>query len=171
MRKFVDADSASLSRASTGDDAPQQSESFPAVTVPAVAKLGHRRRGNVEPEARRGGMVGGHTRVSKCIDDGEVEAWWEYRTQHIARTNATGIYSEKATREAGGEEGRPRETQGRQGDFSAGGAHVQHVCRTFVLSGWCFSTLRPRARFFTSVCESSINQSTELPALPPANCD
>ena len=33
--------------------------------------------GNVGLEARRGGTLGGHTRVSKSVDDGEVEAWWE----------------------------------------------------------------------------------------------
>ena len=43
---------------------------------------------NVGPEARRGEVLGGHTRVSKSIYDGEVEAWWECRTQHVGRTKA-----------------------------------------------------------------------------------
>ena len=54
---------------------PNKAKSYPAATVSAVAKLGHRRRGNVGPEARRGGMLGGHTHVSRSVDDGEVEAW------------------------------------------------------------------------------------------------
>ena len=33
-------------------------------------------------------MLGGHTQVSKSVDDGEVEAWWECRTQHVGRTKA-----------------------------------------------------------------------------------
>ena len=46
MRELVDADSESLPTASTGGDVPQQNKiSFPAAAVPAVAKLGHRRRG------------------------------------------------------------------------------------------------------------------------------
>ena len=36
-------------------------------------------------------MLGGHTRVSKSVDDGEVEAWWEYRTQHVGRTKAKNL--------------------------------------------------------------------------------
>ena len=40
---------------------------------------------------------------------------------------AEGICSEKATGEAGGEEVRPQKTQGRQGEVSAGEAHVRHV--------------------------------------------
>ena len=57
-------------------------------------------------------MLGGRTRVSKRVDDEEVEAWWECRTQHnegnnlgkkhldmelSERRKADGIYSEKAT--------------------------------------------------------------------------
>ena len=45
MRQLVDADSASLPTASTGGDEPQQSEIVSPATGPAVAKLGHRRRG------------------------------------------------------------------------------------------------------------------------------
>ena len=33
-------------------------------------------------------MLGGHPRVSKSVDDGEVEAWWECRTHHIGRAKA-----------------------------------------------------------------------------------
>ena len=87
------------------------------------------------PEARRGALLGGHTRVSKNVNDGEVEAWWECSTQHDGRTKARtwktprgteikaeGICSEKATGEAGWEKNRPQETQGRQGEVSAKGA-------------------------------------------------
>ena len=74
MRELVGADSASLPTASTGGDAPQQSE---------IVSRGNRVRQqswdtaateNVGTEARRGGMLGGHTRVSKSVDDGEVDA-------------------------------------------------------------------------------------------------
>ena len=33
-------------------------------------------------------MLGGHKRVSKSVEDGEVEAWWECRTKYIGRTKA-----------------------------------------------------------------------------------
>ena len=65
---------------------PNKAKSFSAATVPAVAKLGHRRRGKRGPEARRGEMLEG--RVSKSVDDGEVEAWRECRTQHVGRMKA-----------------------------------------------------------------------------------
>ena len=71
MREFVDADSASLLTASTSGDATQQSE---------LVSRGNRATAaaeNMGPEARRGGMLGEQTRVSKSVDDGEVIAWWE----------------------------------------------------------------------------------------------
>ena len=40
-------------------------------------------------------MLGGHTRVSKSVEDGEVEAWWECRTQHVGRTKAITWLSRK----------------------------------------------------------------------------
>ena len=40
---------------------------------------------------------------------------------------AEGVCSEKATGEACDEEGHPHETQGRQGEVSAGRVHVRHV--------------------------------------------
>ena len=43
--------------------------------------------------------------------------------------------SENATGEAGREEGRPHETQSRQGEVSAGGAHVRHVQHTAAVNG------------------------------------
>ena len=89
MRELVDADSASLPTASTGSggDEPQQSE---------IVSRGNRACGssswdtaaaeNVGPRARRGGMLRERTRVSKSVDDGEVEAWWECHAQHVGRT-------------------------------------------------------------------------------------
>ena len=72
MRELVEADSASLVTALTGGDAPQQSEIVSrgnrASWYTAAAE-------NVGSEARRVEMLGGHTRVSKSVDDGEVEAW------------------------------------------------------------------------------------------------
>ena len=66
---------------------PNRVKSFPAATVPEVKKLRHTAAAeNAGPEARRGGMLGGHTRVSKSVDDGEVEAWWECHTQHVGKT-------------------------------------------------------------------------------------
>ena len=43
---------------------------------------------NVGPVARRVGMLGGHTRVNKSVDDGEVEPCWESCTQHVGITKA-----------------------------------------------------------------------------------
>ena len=50
-------------------------------------------------------MLGGHPRVSKSVDDGDVEAWWECRTQHIGRAKARTWVENTWTGEAGGEEG------------------------------------------------------------------
>ena len=54
MRELVDADSASVPAASTGGDAPQQREIASRGTVPAAAKLGHRRgkRGTRSEESK-----------------------------------------------------------------------------------------------------------------------
>ena len=54
---------------------PNKAKSFPAATVPAVAKWDTTAAENVGPEATRGGMLGEHTRVSISVDDGEAEAW------------------------------------------------------------------------------------------------
>ena len=51
---------------------PNKAKSFPAATVWYTAAVE-----NVVPKARKVGMLGGHTRVSKSADDGEVEACWE----------------------------------------------------------------------------------------------
>ena len=65
----------------------QKAKSFPAPTVSAVGKLVHRRRGKRGARSdRRVEMLGVHTRVSKIVDNGEVEA--ESRTQHVERTKA-----------------------------------------------------------------------------------
>ena len=70
MREPVDADSANLPTASTGGDAAQQSE-----IVSRGNRVVHRHRGKRGTEARRRvGMLGGHTRVIKNVDNGEVEA-------------------------------------------------------------------------------------------------
>ena len=39
-------------------------------------------------EARRTKILEGHTRVRNSVDDGEVEACWEYYSQHVGRTKA-----------------------------------------------------------------------------------
>ena len=49
---------------------PKQAKSFSEATVQTVAAE------NVGPEARRVGMVRGHTRVRKSVHDGEFEAGW-----------------------------------------------------------------------------------------------
>ena len=86
MRELVDADSASLLTALTGGDATQQSE---IVSRGNLAKSGYTAAAeNVGPEARRVGILGGHTQVRKSIDDGEVKACWERCTQDVGRTNA-----------------------------------------------------------------------------------
>ena len=55
---------------------PPKAKSFPAATVPAVAKLGHRRRGErgTRSEERRNARRA-HARVSRSVDDREVESW------------------------------------------------------------------------------------------------
>ena len=70
-----------LLAASTGGDATSESE---------IVSHGNRAKSwytasaeNVGSEARRVGMLGGHTRVSKSADDGEVGACWDYCTRHV----------------------------------------------------------------------------------------
>ena len=58
---------------------PNEAKSCPAATCAAE---------NVGPEARRVGVLGGHTRVSKSVDDGEVEVCWECCPLHVGRTKA-----------------------------------------------------------------------------------
>ena len=55
---------------------PNKAKPFPAATVPAVAKLGPRRRGKrgTRGEERRN-VRRARTPVSISVDDGEVEAW------------------------------------------------------------------------------------------------
>ena len=67
MRELVGADSTSLPIASTGGDAPNKAKSFPAATVTAVAKLGHRRRGKcgTRSEERRNARRA-HASKQKC---------------------------------------------------------------------------------------------------------
>ena len=72
MRELVDAYSSSLPTASTGGDATQQSE---IVSRGNRASWYSATAENMGPEARRVGMLGGHTRVNKRVDDGEVEAY------------------------------------------------------------------------------------------------
>ena len=124
---------------------PNKAKSFPAANVPAVAKLRDRRRGNVEPETTRGGMLGRHTRVSKSIDEGEVEAWWECRTQRVGRTKektcventwtwnrakGVGHFLGKSDGRSG-QSGRPSACNTRPPEeVSAGGARVGHVQRS-----------------------------------------
>ena len=86
MQELVDADSASLLTALTGGDATQQSE---IISRGNRAKRWYTDAAEiVRLEARRVGMLGEHTQVSKSIDDGEVKACWERCTQHVGRTNA-----------------------------------------------------------------------------------
>ena len=56
---------------------------FPAATVPAAAKLGHR-----HGTARRVELLVGHMSVSKRVGYGGVEAWWECCTHHVGRIEA-----------------------------------------------------------------------------------
>ena len=74
---IVDGDIASLLTASTGGlmNHPNKAKSFPAATVPAVAKLEHRRHGKrgARSEERRNARRAHASEQS--VDDGEVEAW------------------------------------------------------------------------------------------------
>ena len=71
MRELVNADSASLPTASSagGEYNPRKRNRFPP-QPPLYSAAAE----NVGPEARRVGMLGGHTQVSKSVDDGGVEA-------------------------------------------------------------------------------------------------
>ena len=88
-------------------------------------------------------MLGGHTRVSKSIDDREVKAWWVCRTQDVGRTKAKTWVESTWNRVKGGGHllgksdgvsgwrgSPPERTQGRQGEVSAGGGLVRHVQRS-----------------------------------------
>ena len=55
---------------------PNKAKVFPAAAVRKVDTPPHAAE-TMGREARRAEMLGGHTRVSKKVDDGEVEAWWE----------------------------------------------------------------------------------------------
>ena len=120
---------------------PNKAKSFPVAAV----KLGHRRRGKrgTRSEERRNarraheskqkcrrwrsrGAVGVPHPTRRTNEDKNL------RRKHLdMELSATGdICSENATEEAGGEEKRPLETQGRQGEVSAGEAHVRHVQRS-----------------------------------------
>ena len=72
MGELVDVDSASLPTARTGGDAPQQSEIVSRDYCACSSKVETSTPRKTGPEARRGEMLGGHTRVCKT-DDGEVE--------------------------------------------------------------------------------------------------
>ena len=134
MREFVDADSASLPAARTGGDAPQQSEIVSRDYCACSSKVETPPPRKTGPEARRGEMLGEHTRVCKS-DDGEVEN----KGKNLSRKHVDKELSErrrafarnKATGEAGGEAGRPHETQGCQGEVSVGGVHLRHVQRSY----------------------------------------
>ena len=117
---------------------PNNAKSFPAATVPAAAKLGHRRgkRGISNKESRNArrshaskqksrlgrsrGVVGVLHPTRRKNQGGNLG-----RKPGTERT-AEGTLPEKATEEAGDEEGRPHEAPGRQGKVSTGRAHVRH---------------------------------------------
>ena len=66
---------------------PNDAKSLPASTVPAAAKLGHRRgKRGIRSEDRKLLVV--HMLVSRRVDYREVEAWWQYRTQLVERSKA-----------------------------------------------------------------------------------
>ena len=46
---------------------------------------------NLGPEASRVGMPGGHTRVSKSIDDGDVGTCWEFCTQRVGENEGKNL--------------------------------------------------------------------------------
>ena len=46
---------------------------------------------NLGPEASRVGMPGGHTRVSKSVDDGDVGTCWECCTQHVGKNEGKNL--------------------------------------------------------------------------------
>ena len=67
---------------------PNNTKSFPAATVPAVAKLGHRRGKRGTRSEERVETLVGHMSVSKRVGYGGVEAWWECCPQHVGRIKA-----------------------------------------------------------------------------------
>ena len=74
-------------------------------------------------KSRRGGSAAPNTTVEwrQELDRKYLDVGLSKRRRAFAR---------KKRRGKGGEEGRPHETQGRQGEVSAGGAHVRHVQRS-----------------------------------------
>ena len=77
---------------------PNKAKSLLAATVPAVAKLGHRRRGKrgIRSEERR------NARRAHASKQREVEAWWECRAQHVGRTKARTLVKNTWNRAKGG---------------------------------------------------------------------
>ena len=153
MRELVDADSASLPTASTGGMNPNKAKSFPAASVPAVAKLGHRRRGKrrTRSEERRNTRRE-HASKQKCRrwrSLGVVGVLhptrWKNEGKNLGRKHLDMELSEgqrafdrkkRRGKRAERKAARPHKTQGRQGEVSAGGAHVRHVnVRTAVVKG------------------------------------
>ena len=154
MRELVDAVNASLPTASTGGDAPNKAKSFPPATVPAVAKLGQRRRGKrgTRNEERRNSRRA-HASKQKCRrwrSRGVVGVPYPTRRKnegenlgrkHLELSEKRRVVArKKRPGETGVEEVRPQETQGRQGEVSTGGAHVRHVQRSH-------SSGQPRQRY------------------------
>ena len=122
---------------------PNKAKSFPAATVSAVAKLGHRRSG------KRGTRSEERRNARRAYASKQKSRRWRSRDvvrvlhptrrknegknlgrKHLELSERQGICSKKATGEASGEEVRPQETQGHQGEVSDGGAHVRHVQRS-----------------------------------------
>ena len=80
---------------------PKRAKLFSAATVNIAAAE------NVGPQARIVGVLRGHTRVSKVVHEGELEACWECCVHYIGNIRAkTWVDTwNRVTGEAGGEEG------------------------------------------------------------------
>ena len=122
---------------------PNKAKSSPAATVPAVAKLGHRRRGKrgTRSEERRNARKA-HASKQKCrrwINRGVVGVPHPTRRKnegenlgrkHLELSERQRAFTRKKRRGKRAERKSARKkTQGCQGEVSAGGAHVRHVQR------------------------------------------
>ena len=121
---------------------PNKAKSFPAATVPAVAKLGHRRRGKrgTRSEERRNARRA-HGSKHKCRGwrcRGVLGVPYPTRRKnegknlgrkHLELSERRRVLARKKRRGKRAERKSARK-KGRQGEISAGGAHVRHVQRS-----------------------------------------
>ena len=121
---------------------PNKAKSFPAATVPVVAKLGHRRRGKhgTRSEERRNARRehGSEQKCRRWRSRGVMGVPHPTRRKnegknlgrkYLKLSEGEGHFLGKSNG-GSGRRGSSPETQGGQGEVSAGGAYVRHVQRS-----------------------------------------